>query len=222
MFKRKQLNIGLAISAVLLASSAAVNAEIANDTATVAVQNAFVIASTTPIDFGILRLSQTGVHTTATPSRTILDVDGSQTAVSGDATANGSVTLITAGTPGRIDVTGAAPFTNLTVLLDTSTPLGFDGGADVTAFEGINEVDLTTAGAAAADKFTMFVNSADTRIEGGTSNGVAYTEGAPNLRTDGTGAVGLSFGGTLIYNAASDTSPADATYSGNYSITVNY
>jgi hypothetical protein len=222
MFKRNQITTGLAISAVLLASSATVNAEITNDSATVTVQNAFTLASTTPIDFGVLRVSQTGVHAEATPSRTLLNVDGTQTGVSGDATANGSLTLITAGTPGRIDVTNAAPFTNLTVLLDTTTPLGFNGLTSATAFEGINEVDLTTAGAGANDKFVMFVNETDTRIEGGTSNGVAYTSGTPNLRTDGTGAVGMSFGGTLVYQYDSTTSPADAVYSGNYAITVNY
>jgi hypothetical protein len=222
MFKRNQITTGLAISAVLLASSAAVNAEITNGSATVTVQNAFTLTSTTPIDFGVLRVSQTGVHNVATPSRTTLNVDGTQTGQGGDAAANGSLTVITSGTPGRIDVTNAAPFTNLTVLLDSTTPLGFDGAAEVLAFEGINEVDLTTAGAGTSDKFVMFVNETDTRIEGGTSNGVAYTSGSPNLRTDGTGAVGLSFGGTLVYQFDSVVSPADATYSGNYAVTVNY
>jgi hypothetical protein len=220
MFNRKQLKLTLAVSTALLIGSTAVNAEIVNDTAGVTVQNAFTLTSTTAIDFGTIRVSQTGANATATPNRTILNVDGTQTAINGDA--SGSVTVITSGTPGRVDVTGAAPFTNLTVLLDTTTPLGFDGNADATAFQGINEVDLTTAGAAAADKFTMFVNPAATRIEGGTSNGVAYDNTSPNLRTDGTGAVGMSFGGTLIYNAASTTSPADGLYEGNYSLTVNY
>lgn len=220
MFNRKQLKLTLAVSSALLASSMAVNAEIVNDTASVTIQNAFTLTSTTPISFGTIRVSQTGANALATPNRTILAVDGTQTAVNGDA--NGAVTVIASGTPGRIDVTGAAPFTNLTVLLDGTTPLGFDGAADTTAFEGINQVDLTTAGAGAADKFTMFVNPSRTRIEGGTSNGVPYDNATPNLRTDAAGAVGLSFGGVLIYNNASTTTPADGAYTGNYSLTVNY
>ncbi len=216
------MNIGLAVSLVLLASSTIVNAEVANDAATVTVQNAFTIASTTPIDFGVLRVTQSVAQTQATPSRTILDVDGTQTAVDGTG-GTGSLTVISAGTPGRIDVTAAAPFTSLSIALDGDTNNDFTGAIDEgTALDGINNTDLTTAGAGANDKFTMFVNAADTRIEGGLNDGSAYNSGATNLRTDGAGAVGLSFGGMLVWNYASIESPADTTYTGNYSITVNY
>lgn len=225
MFNRKQINLALAVSTVLLASSSVVNAEIANDTATVEVTNAFTLTSTTPINFGVLRVSQsTSAADVETPTRTILDEDGSQTSENGeDAGSNevGSVTVITPGTPGRIDITGAAPFTNLTVAVD-DTLLGFDGNALAGSFDGTSNVDLTTPGAASTEKFTMHVDASRTRIEGGTNNGSAYTPGAPNLRTDGTGAVGLTFGGILIYNNAATTTPPDGTYTGNYSITVSY
>lgn len=223
MFNRKQLSLAVAVSTVLLASSAVVNAEIANDTATVTVQNAFTLASTTPIDFGVLRVSQTQVMVQATPVYTSLNVDGTQTATDGVPAAGdaATMTVITAGTPGRIDVTNAAPFTTLTVTLD-ATSLDFAGAADADAFDGINDIDLTTAGAGVNDHFSMYVSAADARVEGGTNDGDTYSDTTPNLRTDGTGAVGLSFGGRLGYSYLSTVSPDDGTYTGNYSVTVNY
>lgn len=230
MFKRKNLSVALAVSSVLLASTSYVNAQqVANGTATVTVQNAFQIANTASIDFGTLRVTSSGdASQSNTPGFTTLSVDGTQTATNGeDASGDTTVTIsvIQAGTAGRIDVTDAAPFTNLTVSLATGADANDHlGTADANAFAGINNVDLTTAGAAAADKFTMFVSEADTRIEGGTSNGNEYAieDGVGNLRTDATGAVGLSFGGKLRWNPASTESPADQAYTGNYSITVSY
>jgi len=75
MFNRKKINLALAVSTVLLASSSIVNAEIATDSATVQVQNAFTLVSTTPISFGVLRVSQSEAQAT-TPTFTTLDVDG--------------------------------------------------------------------------------------------------------------------------------------------------
>ena len=223
MFNRKKINLALAVSTVLLASSSIVNAEIATDSATVQVQNAFTLASTTPISFGVLRVSQPEAQAT-TPTFTTLDVDGTQTATDGDSANDATMTVITSGTPGRFDVSNAAPFTDLTITLDTTTDNEAIGTPAPTAnaLDGMFGVSLTTAGAGPNDNFIMQVTAADTRIEGGTSNGVAYDIANPNLRTDGTGAVGLSFGGVLIYNRASIVSPADGTYTGNYQITVNY
>jgi len=221
MFKRNQINTALAVSLVLLASSAAVNAEVATDTATVTVQNAFTIASTNAIDFGILRVTQSGAHGVLTPSRTTLTADGAQTATDGSG-GTGSISLLTDGAAGRIDITAAAPNTTLTVLIDTGG-LDFDGDVDAASIDGLNAIDLISGSAVvAADKFTMFVNAPQTLVRGGTGDGVAYTPGTPNLVTDNTGAVGLSFGGTLAWNHLSANSPLDVAYTGAYSITVNY
>ena len=223
MSNRNKISLAIAVSAVLLTSTSVVNAEIASDSATVSVQNAFTLTSTTPINFGTLRVSQSEIQAT-TPTFTTLDVDGSQTATDGVSTAAATITVITAGTPGRFDVTGAAPFSTMTVTIDTTTTdKAIATPAAVSdALSGMYGVSLTTAGAGANDNFIMQVTTADTRVEGGTSNGLAYDETDPNLRTDGTGAVGLSFGGVLIYNRASATNPADGVYTGNYQITVNY
>ncbi|MFT7259807.1 MAG: hypothetical protein ACI9MS_001669 [Glaciecola sp.] len=224
MFKRNQINTALAVSLVLLASSATVNAEVAVDTATVTVQNAFTMASTTPIDFGILRVTQSTAQDLATPSRTTLSVAGTQVATDGVSTAgtDGSISQLTVGTPGRIDITAAAPSTTLTVLIDTGG-IGFDGAGDATAIDGVNSIDLISVNATdAADKFVMFVNAAQTQIEGGPNDGVAYDDITANLVTDATGAVGLTFGGTLAWNFASADSPLDEAYTGAYQITVNY
>ncbi|MEM0909989.1 MAG: hypothetical protein AAGJ37_03385 [Pseudomonadota bacterium] len=226
MFNRKK--IALAVTTVLLASSSVANAEIASDSATVTVQNAFTLASTTAIDFGTLRVSQPNAQTNLS-TYTELSVDGTQTATDGDA--NASMTVITSGTPGRFDVTGAAPFNNLTITLGagTATDDMTDGtslsDADSTnGISGMYGVELTTSGAGANDNFLMYVEVSDTRIEGGSNNGVAYavSSGVGNLRTDATGAVGLSFGGRLAYNRASTVNPNDGAYTGNYQITVNY
>jgi hypothetical protein len=228
MFKRKNVSVALAVTSVLLASSSYVSAQqTANGTATVTVQNAFTLANTQSIDFGTLRVTKTGTGAldNANTAFTTLNVDGTQTETSGVNGANATtITVITPGTPGRIDITGAAPFTSLKIDLDTTTPLDQLNAADVNAFEGINEVPLTAAGAGASDRFIMYVSASDTRIEGGTNNGIAYAGDATsgNLRTDGTGAVGLSFGGRLAWDRDSLTSPDDVTYSGNYSITVSY
>jgi hypothetical protein len=223
MSNRNKISLAIAVSAVLLTSTSVVNAEIASDSATVTVQNAFTLTSTTPINFGTLRVSQSEIQAT-TPTFTTLNVDGSQNATDGVSTAAATITVITAGSPGRFDVSGAAPFSTMTITLDSATlDESVDTPATVNdALLGLYGVSLTTAGAGANDNFIMQVTSADTRVEGGTSNGLAYDEGLPNLRTDGTGAVGLSFGGKLIYNRGSATNPADGLYTGNYQITVNY
>jgi hypothetical protein len=229
MFKRKNLSVALAVSSVLLASSTIANAEVANGTATVTVQNAFTLASTTNIDFGTLRVTSNGTAAaTATPAFTTLDTDGTQVSTNGEDAVPAEVvtmTVIAPGTPGRVDVTGAAPFTALQVEL-ASTTLGYDedeaGGAVTDALNGINGTQLTAAGAGTNDFFRMIVQVEDTNIEGGTNNGNPLAATGDNLRTDAAGAVGLSFGGKLLWNAASIVSPDDGAYTGNYSITINY
>ncbi|MFT6330210.1 MAG: hypothetical protein ACJAYN_002150 [Bermanella sp.] len=218
MFKRNHINVAIAATA-LLASSAAF-AETVTSTATVTVQNAFTLAEVVPLNFGSLRVTQPGAQATATPTFITLPVDGSAM-IATDGNASASMTAITQGTIAEYAISNAAPFTNLSVTLDASGTNELTATI-ATSIAGVNGATLVTAGGAADEFFTIHADVSDTLIVGGANDGDPLVTAANNLRTDGTGAVGLQLGAVLSYNAAASGSPNDGLFQGSYTLEVTY
>lgn len=228
MFKRNHISVAIAATA-LLATSAAF-AEQVTSTATVTVQNAFTLAEVAPLNFGTLRVTQPAAQATATPAFITLPVDGSAMAPTAGVEAvaatpvgsdNASITAITQGTIAQYAISNAAPFTSLSVTLDAT---GTDqlGNTVATSLDGVNGSQMVTAGGGAAEFFTIYADVSDTLIVGGSNDGIALSAGANNLRTDGTGSVGLQLGGVLAYNPAAAASPNDGVFTGTYTLEVTY
>jgi hypothetical protein len=234
MFKRNHISVAIAATALLTSSVAF--AEQVTSSATVTVQNAFNLAEVAPLNFGVLRVTQPaaqvngGIAGSERPAYISLPVDGSAMVTTGGTEAvtavpalsdNASITAITQGTVAEYAITNAAPFSNLRVILDIN---GVDEETTVinTSIDGVNGARLVTAGGGATEFFTVYADVTDTLIVGGANDGVRLTNAATNLRTDGTGSVGLQLGGVLAYNPAAAGSPNDGVFTGSYTLEVTY
>lgn len=203
MFKRNKLNIALAVPFAVLMSSAAV-AETTPGTASIQITNAFNLVETTPISFGNVQLTQdTDTGTAGSVSITIAG-DATPMSVTASAPTEASANILTAGAPGRFDITAAAPFT----ALDVTFPSAFDL--------------VNTAAPPSNPALEVTLAATTTFILGGVNDGLVLNPGTNDLITDGTGAVGISLGGVLTSDGADDEPFADGTYSGTYNLTVNY
>lgn len=228
MFKRNHISVALAATALLTSSVAF--AEQVTSTATVTVQNAFTLAEVAPLNFGTLRVTQPAAQGTATPAFITLPVDGSAMVATGGTEAvaatpagadNASITAITQGTVAEYAISNAAPFTSLSVTLD-ATGTNEVGTTVATSLDGVNGATMVTAGGGATEFFTIYADVTDTLIVGGSNDGLALSTAASNLRTDGTGAVGLQLGGVLAFNPAAAASPNDGVFTGTYTLEVTY
>ncbi|MFC4699870.1 hypothetical protein ACFO4O_06860 [Glaciecola siphonariae] len=204
MFKRKNLHIALVASSALLLSAAA-SAETTPGSASIIVTNAFSLVETTPIDFGNIQVA-TDVDN-ATTGEVTVTIPGNANPMtlanaSTPAEANGNI--LTQGTPGLFNITGAAPFTALTI----NFPAAFD-------------LTNTTA-PPSTPAFEVTLAAATTFVVGGAEDGNVYDAATPNLTTDGTGAVGFNLGGVLTTDATATAVYADGTYSGSYTMEVVY
>lgn len=181
-------------------------AETATGDASVTVSNAFTLAQDTALDFGTIRaqVSDAG-GTTASVVTLTLPANGTtptatETTAGVGTTTNASINIINQGTPGTFSVSGAAPDSILTIT--------FDSAFDLT---------ITSGG----PKFTATVDEA--YITSGPNANRAYSPGVDDLFTDSTGAVTFNVGGTLATDSAgSATNYRDQTYTGSYTMTVNY
>lgn len=182
-----------------LLSSNTLALESLNSDATVIVNNAFTLGETAEMTFGTIRASA-DTSGTNTASLT-LPADGAAGSVTAATPADANIVVISSGTPASFAVTNAAPFTILTLTLPSSA------------------ITLATPGGTA--EFT--VDTFNAIIKGGQNDGDAYTSGTPNLRTDGSGAVGFNVGATLHTDATTPTTDyLDGTYTGSYQVQVDY
>ncbi|SBS26573.1 hypothetical protein MAQ5080_00556 [Marinomonas aquimarina] len=183
-------------------------AETATGNASVTVSNAFTLEETTPLSFGTIRAQVGSIPSSdeAAYSELSLPADGSNatvtnTASTGDGTAS-SINIIDPGTPGTFSVSGAAPNQVLVI-----TPPG--------AF------DLTTTTGGAV--FEVSIAEADIRITSGANANRTYSSGTNDLITDDSGSVTFDVGGTLSTDTDGNaTNYRDVTYSGTYTMTVEY
>lgn len=232
MFKRNQITTALLAAALLSFSAISAAQETTTGEVSVTVSNGFSLASTTNINFGTIRATQT-LAGTAVANTAFVAIGGDGTVTTGASDTNGVITSIVDGAPALFDISGAAPFTNLTLAtLDDTTHVPFNAAAVTTGRFGIvgmgatalasDPVELSTPGGVATDILYFSAEASQTQIVGGPNDGDAYTPATANLRTDATGAVGLQIGGYLYMLDTATTSPSDGDYTGSYEITVSY
>lgn len=240
MFKRNNISTYMVAAGLMTVATSSAIAQQApvQGTATVTVQNTFQISQTNPLDFGTLRVTQPeaqvngGAAGSERPTFIRMPTDGSApVATAGTSagtpgpTTNASITSLVDGSPALFNITGASTFTNLRI----ATGAGEDELTTVTtnSVTGLAGQVLRQGGDTTNTSFfTMYAEADDTtgdiRVVGGTNNDALYNPGSPNLRTDGTGAVGFLVGGTLAYNPAATGSPPEGTYDGTFTVTVSY
>lgn len=233
MFKRNYITTSVVAGLMIVATSSALaQTPPANGTATVTVQNTFQISQTEGLDFGTLRVTQPEAQIatvgSARPTSILISTNGTApstntgtSAGTPGPTTNATITSLVDGTPALFDITGAAAFTNLKVILGSS--LDESGTANTAAIVGMNGQVLRQGGDLTNPSFfTLYAEEGDIRVVGGTNNDAVYTDSTPNIRTSELGAVGIRVGGLLAYNPAAQVSPPEGVYSGTFQITVSY
>jgi hypothetical protein len=195
------------VATVYLIGSSNVFAETVSDaTATVTIQNAFTLVETTPINFGTLRAFHDQTGTTNIASLILTPAGTSSITEVGTA----KMTSLVPATPGLFSVTGAAPFTDLTVVFPAAITKLVAVGAPGTS----PDFQIAAAGAGWAGT-----------IEGGANDGaVLDTTTFDNLQTDVNGEVALNVGATLTTDVATTRTTAyiDAAYTATYSLEIKY
>tara|TARA_R110002167_G_scaffold348055_2_gene559223 strand:- start:5681 stop:6283 length:603 start_codon:yes stop_codon:yes gene_type:complete len=200
MFNPNKITKILGATFILVSSNVALAATAAG-TATVTVQNTFTLTETTALSFGTIRAKADATGSTNIAAL-VLDPDGSTTVTAaGDA----EITALTPATAGVFTVAGAASFTDLEIEFPADFKLVFASAPPTSPDFEILQADWT------AD------------IIGGANDTLAYNSVTPNLQTDNTGAVAFSVGTSLKTDSAtSSTGYLDESYTGNYTMTVNY
>jgi hypothetical protein len=205
MFKRKLLSTAI-LSASLVAVSTISMAETVTSSATVTVQNAFNLTETAAINFGTLRA--TGDGSGATPSVATVTIKADNSSVPPTSPGTAELSVITPGSRGEYAVSGAAPFSDLTIEFPDES------------------VFLVNASAPpSTPRFVILpTTNWEATIIGGTNDGATYA--SSNLQTDVSGAVGFYLGATLTTDERASTAQngvyTDGVYSGNYTIEVRY
>lgn len=193
MFKRNQLYTSLLVAGLVTTAGIVHAQQTLSSQASVTVQNAFTLAENTAMSFGTITASRGD-----TALSMELPVDG--TAQTGDDTGTGNLTILTAGTPGEFEVTGAAAFTAMTVEMPTTA------------------VTLSNAAAPPADpKFTV-----DTFKFREAGAGNTTITGSGSITTDATGGFVFNVGATLNLASGASKTLVDGDYVGNYDVTVSY
>ena len=187
-----------------VAALSAVQAADVSVDASVVVNNTIDVTVNSPLDFGSIAAFANNNATAALATLTIpADPAGTPTATN-DATGTARIIVLSPGSAADVSVAGAAPNTLLTVTVAAATTT-LDDPANI-----------------APDGFTMGSFTQFAYLEG---NGQSF-----GTTTDGTGALGMSIGGTLSTvtptggAAGTDVAVAytDATYVGSLEVTVNY
>lgn len=183
---------------VLVSSSAVLAQTLPNQNATATVQNTFTITKTTDLDFGTVRATN-DVANAANFALMTLTAQGAVTY--GAIVGASAITSLVAGTPGRFDITGAAPFTNLTW----------------------TDPALITLSPVSAPALTaeFHVTVWHPEVSGGANDGLVASN---NVQTDAAGAVGVLVGAEIqtdtdVLNTAGY---GEGAYAGTYTITIAY
>lgn len=230
MFKRNQISTIVVAGLLTVSASNVFAQQDAGGTATVTVQNSFTFNNPTPIDFGTLRVTQPAAQVvtagSATPAFVTIPSDGTPVTVTNgtaaSATDNATINSIVDGAPAEFTITDAAPFTDLQITMDaTGIPLDLTA-AGTPSVEGVNGVEVRQAGDTSDNYFIIYALPSEITVVGGNNDGDPYNNTTPNLRTDGTGAVGFLLGARLAYNGAATSSPSDGAFTGTYTVEVSY
>lgn len=196
MKKRNQIAQVAILTVAGVSSLNAVAQEVETGNMSVTVQNAFTLAQTTPLSFGTVRAKTEGTNI----ANLIIPSDPNDN-VAGSVNANASIASIVDGNAAEWSVSDVSAFALLEITLPT-TASNVTGVALPPGTPGFT-----------ADDFTAYV------LSGPNANTVYASAG--DLQADINGDVTFAVGATL-FTAADTDQYFDGSYTGTYSITVNY
>jgi len=179
-------------------------------TITATVDNAITLTETTPFTLGRIYIQAETVSTAALAARLTID-DASDTTVAATAETAGTSTLVALGgaQAGLISISGAAPFTAITVTpsVAASDDLSHSSGSPAVPDILWNSITVYNA----ANTATTATNAS-----GSSTNTI-------NVTTNGSGAAGIIVGGIFeADDAAAADAYEDGSYTGTYDIDVSY
>jgi hypothetical protein len=199
MMKNKLTRL-FAVTAVSAAVMSGVSfAETGAGTASVEVKNSFTVLQTTPLSFGQIAAIASEANAEVVTLQVFSDGTTADLVDDSAGASVASIVSITPGTAGTFTVSGAAPNTDLTIVLPTNVELKDPSSAD--------------------DKSFYLTDFTTTSITSGT---------AFSYDTDATGTLVFNIGATLSTDnliAANSTAQSlykDVTFTGTYDVTVNY
>lgn len=120
MLKRNKIFLAMLASSVVVSASAFAE-ESVSSTATITVQNAFDLVEVTPMSFGTITVATPGLDSGATDGANIT-LKGDGTSVIDDktvATTGGSIRSLVEGTPATFEISNAAGFSGMDIILET-------------------------------------------------------------------------------------------------------
>lgn len=187
-------------SGVALAFGA--QADTFNVTATV--DNAITLTETTPFSIGSIYITAETVQTAADAALLTIDEAGSATDTATAETAGTSQIVALGGaTNGVLSISGAAPFTSITVTPATNTDMSHSSGSPSVPDIVINTINVWDAS-----------DTTTTAASGG---------GTMTVTTDAGGAADILVGGVFMAgDNASAAAYEDGTYTGTYDVDVAY
>ncbi|BFM06716.1 hypothetical protein [Halioxenophilus aromaticivorans] len=193
-------------SGVALAFGA--QADTFNVTATV--DNAITLTETTPFSIGSLFLTAE-TDNAATPASMSINSNGdvTTTPASGGTAPSSSLVSLGGATAGVITITGAAPFTDVTVeaTVDTDDHLThFSGSPNVPAIEWVS-ITAYDGNDPTGNSETVLLSAAATGFD---------------VTTDGSGNADILVGGVLQASIDAANTYEDGSYTGTYNIDVSY
>ncbi|WP_317931667.1 hypothetical protein [Halioxenophilus sp. WMMB6] len=177
---------------------------------TATVNNAITMTETTPFTLGsIYILAETGTAGTTTATLAIDDASGTSTGASDYTNPTSTIVALGGAQAGLIAISGAAPFTAITVTPSVATT---DNLAHSSGSPAVPDIVW--------DSITAY-NGANTALTA--TNTVGTNANTFTVTTNGTGDASIIVGGTFSAAAAATTDAyADGTYTGTYTIDVAY
>ncbi len=188
-------------SGVALAFGA--QADTFNVTATV--DNAITLTETTPFTIGSVFIQSDQGTGTVTVATMTIDADGATSTTASSSTntdATSQIVALGGASTGLLSISGAAPFTAITVTPALNTNMTHSSGSPTVPDIEITDIDVFDA--------------TDTSV---TAAAVAAT--TMSVTTDASGAADIIVGGTFSAEASANAYE-DGTYTGTYDVDVSY
>ncbi|MFQ3197265.1 MAG: hypothetical protein ACI81A_000971 [Paraglaciecola sp.] len=197
--------IATGICAVLMLASAGQSAaETVTSTASAVVQNAFVLAEISALDFGTFR-AKNDVAATVEVATLVRPADAAlSSSTTNGATGLAAIQSLIEGAPGEYSISGVAGFATLTLTLPLTSV-----------------VTLTAAGNPAGVA-TFAVENFTARKTSGTAGAITLATSVGTFQVDANGDATFAVGASLNTVPTTTTTYSDVPYSGDYIVLVEY
>lgn len=218
-FNKEKLVSGIGLAMAGMTALAPLQTMAISTQASVKVKNAITFAETAPLSFGTVRANfNTAIvqgNLAGDAALLVLPPDDTATMTATNGNNNVSMNSLVRGSSAKYTITGAAPFTDINILV-TNSAAGAGGN-----------VDLTTANAAAPGFIIRGASWVGRDLTLNTNFDIGDANGLGKIGTDGTGAASFSLGATLATESTTvKTVNYDANneveYTGQFSVTVSY